>query len=830
MKRTLRLRLLAFTFSAALLPLLAGCQGDERPSVVLITLDTTRADHLGFMGHQEAQTPALDAMSKQATVFERAFASTPRTLPSHTTMMSGLEPHEHGVRDNGFQVPDDFPTVAERFAEAGYATAAFVAAYVLDSEFGLARGFGTYDDQIEWQRQALDSTVPQRPGAEVTDSALAWLSGRKDEPFFIWVHYYDAHQPFSEETAAPGIDQRYDAEIAYMDQHVGRLLEGIKEATGETNTPYIVIAADHGESLGEHGEPTHGHLAYDASLHIPMILAGPDIPQGARSQRFVQTRDIAATLLRAGGFPPFEGSGGVALQDALAADEMQTAEDSPDGLRTGVFESLGPQYAFGWSPIAGIRNDRWKLTVEPAPRELYDVLVDPNETTNLIDEQPEIARALAADHHASVGTLPRNAGAALDEDVLARLAALGYAAAPVEFKGETPDPRKFVSALGLLERARAVAAEGRLADSIRVLEMIATREPVRAVALNSLSAVYMEAGRYEEAVETCAALLQLVDLSEVRRRMAEALLFEERFEESLATLDALPESGQFGSLQLRAAALVGLSREAEAIALLRETAANEATQDNTSALLGRLVAGQSTAAAEQEIIRLRAELEALPTESDGVIRRLTLAGILIEQGRDKEAVEVLEAPANPHESHLALRASLAAKYGNPARAAELYEQAYSKRPSMMPWLEELAYLYRDLDRHEEALQAFQILADNQPADAALLVERGATRWRLRDIEGARTDYTAAIALDPTLPEAHFNLGLIEGMKGRMDQAEARFQKAVSLRPNYAKAHLQLADLYRSRKDPRAAEHAERAAGSSGFSPDVSSGPSPTPPD
>jgi tetratricopeptide (TPR) repeat protein len=203
---------------------------------------------------------------------------------------------------------------------------------------------------------------------------------------------------------------------------------------------------------------------------------------------------------------------------------------------------------------------------------------------------------------------------------------------------------------------------------------------------------------------------------------------------------------------------------------------------------------------------------------------LTLAELLMEKGRDKEAVEVLEAPEHPHEFHLALRGALAAKYGNPAGAAELYEEAFRRRPSMMPWLTEMAYLYRDLDRDADALQAFQLLVENQPADAALLVERGAARWRMRDIEGASADYTAAIALDPTLPEAHFNLGLIEGMKGRLDQAEARFQKAVSLRPNYAKAHLQLANLYRSRKDPRAAEHAERAASSSGNFPGVSSGP------
>ncbi|MFK7898233.1 MAG: sulfatase-like hydrolase/transferase [Myxococcota bacterium] len=831
MNYALRLGLIAL--SLLLITPLFGCQKEERSSVVLITLDTTRADALGLMGNQEAQTPALDGLAQKATVFDRAFASTPRTLPSHTTMMSGLEPHEHGVRDNGFQVPEDFPTVAEAFAEAGFDTAAFVAAYVLDSDFGLARGFSTYDDEIEWRNRALDATVPQRPGAEVTDAALAWLRQEPEGPFFLWVHYYDAHQPFDETTAAPGLEDKYSAEIAYMDQQVGRLLEGIQATHSADNAPYIVVAADHGESLGEHGEPTHGQLAYDASLHIPMMLAGPGIPSGVHSQRFVQTRDIAATLLQAGGLLPFESSGAVALQDQLPTPSEDGAvaagpEDDARPARIGVFESLGPQYAYGWSPIAGIRDARWKLTVEPSPAELYDVLSDPNETQNLIEAEPEIARALAAQHDEKVGPLPSAAGAQLEEDVLARLAALGYTAAPVEFKsGMAPDPRKFVGALSLLERARRVAAEGRLADSIRVLEMIATREPVRAVALTNLSAVLMEAGRYGEAVEACAELLQLVDLQEVRVRMAEALMNEGRFEESLTTLDALAEPNKAAALTVRSAALAGLGDEEEAIQLLRGLSAEGPLDDRLSSQLSRLVVNHDPKALGREIERLSAELESPLHEEDTILRRAALADLFMQKGRDQDAVKILEAAENPHEFHLAQRAALAAKYGNPAGAAELYEEALSRRPSSMPWLRELAYIYRDLERHEEAQAAFQFLIDNQAPEAALLVERGAARWRMRDIEGAAADYQAAIALDPALPEAHFNLGLIEGMKGRLDQAEARFHKAVSLRPNYAKAHLQLANLYRSRDDPRAAEHAEKAASSSGRFPSVSAGaPSP----
>jgi len=278
---------------------LSACQADPRPNVLLITLDTTRADHLGAMGDTAARTPTLDALAARGALFERAYASTPRTLPSHTTILTGLEIDQHRVRDNGqFFARDAGETLAERLGARGYATAAFVAAAVLDSVFGLDRGFDIYDDDIPWDQRPLNRTVPQRRGEVVVDHARAWLEQRPRGPFFLWVHLYDPHSPRDPPAPFAAMEDPYAAEIAYADAQVARLLDAVERATAGQDT-LIVVIGDHGESLGEHDEPTHGITAYDSTLHVPLIAVGPGFPPGERTARFVQSVDVTPTILAA---------------------------------------------------------------------------------------------------------------------------------------------------------------------------------------------------------------------------------------------------------------------------------------------------------------------------------------------------------------------------------------------------------------------------------------------------------------------------------------------------------------------------------------------------
>ncbi|MGH7804086.1 MAG: sulfatase, partial [Candidatus Binatia bacterium] len=234
--------------------LIGACQRAEGPNVVLITLDTTRADRLGAMGYKEAKTPVLDALAARGAVFERAYSSSPITLPSHTTILTGFDPHHHRIHDNGrFVVPESVETVAERLAAKGYDTAAFVSAAVLDSLYGLDQGFQVYEDRREQSHNPLALSVPRVPANEVTDHTLGWLGKKRRAPFFVWAHYYDVHLPRRPPAPFDAIDDRYDGAIAYVDAEVGRLLAGV-EATAAGRETLVVVVADHGEGLGDHGE------------------------------------------------------------------------------------------------------------------------------------------------------------------------------------------------------------------------------------------------------------------------------------------------------------------------------------------------------------------------------------------------------------------------------------------------------------------------------------------------------------------------------------------------------------------------------------------------
>jgi choline-sulfatase len=425
-----------------------ACARDERPNVVLVTLDTTRADRLGVMGHAPSRTPVLDALAARGVVYERAYASVPLTLPSHATMLTGLEPPRHRLHDNGrLPLPAEIPTVAERLAAAGYETGAFVAAFVLDSAFGLDRGFARYDDDIAPQRDPLRQEVPRRRADVVTDRALGWLDQARGGPFFLWVHYYDVHVPRRPPAPYDAVDDPYDGALAYVDAELGRLFDGVARAGGDRPTLTIVIG-DHGEALGEHDELTHGLLAYDATLHVPLVVSGPGFPAGTRSTALARTADVAPTIVAAAGVP--------ALPDV---DGRPLGTPAPDDL-VGYFESFGPSYRLGWARLGGVRTGRWKLTAEPEPIELYDTVADPGETANRAADEPAVVTDLTAQWMRVRPAADEAPAARPTAAVEEQLAALGYLdVAPVVPAG-APDPRRFVAATTLIDAAQTRAAEG----------------------------------------------------------------------------------------------------------------------------------------------------------------------------------------------------------------------------------------------------------------------------------------------------------------------------------------------------------------------------------
>ena len=411
-----------------------------RPNLVLVTLDTVRADHLGCYGDSQAITPALDGLAAEGLRFTSASSTVPLTLPSHTTILSGLLPPHHGLRNNGAGLlAPGTPTLATLLAAAGYRTAAFLGAFVLDHRFGLAGGFEVYDDEIPRDPRAGTILEAERQGRDVMDRALAWLrTPAKDDarPFFVWVHLYDAHAPYQPpaQWAARHPGRPYDGEISEVDEQVGRLLAELK-SRGLDGRTVVAVAADHGEGLGEHGELTHGLLLYEPTLHVPLLLRAPWGLKPRVVAAPVSLVDLAPTLAGLVGHPFPAGRDGRDLSQALLAGE----EPAPGN----VYAETRYPATFGWSPLAALRRRDRKYIASPRP-ELYDLARDPGEVTNLLASAPAaetsgFASGIAAIEAGAV-TAPRSGDSKADAETRRRLASLGYVAgnAPAGSPGDRP--------------------------------------------------------------------------------------------------------------------------------------------------------------------------------------------------------------------------------------------------------------------------------------------------------------------------------------------------------------------------------------------------------
>ncbi|MDA0835772.1 MAG: sulfatase-like hydrolase/transferase [Planctomycetota bacterium] len=357
-----------------------------RRNVLLITLDTTRADRLGCYGHEGALTPVIDRLAQKGVVFERAYAPVPLTLPSHASMLTGLYPPEHGLHNNGQgALPGELPTLATELQSRGYETGAFVAAVVLDHSFGLNRGFTTYDDDLSHVPEMPHSHHRYRSGETVVDSALSWLKRHSSKPFFCWVHLFDPHYPYlthENRFFDQFADRPYDAEIAYVDQEVGRLLAYLEKAglDGET---IVVVVGDHGESLEEHSERTHGMTVYDATLRVPLIVSAPGISQpGHRVPQAVSLVDLSPTLLECLEQKSLPMVSGRSLYSSLRGVPLS-------GVTMQYAETDEPYQTAHWSPLQALIDDRWKYIRSPRA-ELYDLSSDSGELLNLAEKHPEL--------------------------------------------------------------------------------------------------------------------------------------------------------------------------------------------------------------------------------------------------------------------------------------------------------------------------------------------------------------------------------------------------------------------------------------------------------
>lgn len=489
----------------------AACSGEGERSparaAVLITLDTTRADALGCYGGRAGVTPHLDALAREGVLYEAARSVAPLTLPAHASMLTGLVPPRHGLRDNGLRaLPASATTIAEAMRERGGSTAAFVAAIVLDRAWGLAQGFEVYD-QPEGAAEAR-LAMAERGAEEVVDAAVAWLDERgRDERFFLWVHLFDPHAPYEpppERLTQAGGDP-YLGEVARVDAAVGEIVGALRER-GRLDDALVVVVADHGEALGQHGEPTHSIFCYEPTIRVPMIVRHGDLwAAGTRVREAVGVVDVAPTIAEALGLDLPAGLDGTSL-----------FRRAPPPGRSTYFESYCGWLNYGWSQIAGCADGELKW-IESGTSELYRLAGDPREKANLADSEPEaVARGRASIERLSSGrALPRDDADAVAEGMQERIRSLGYAGAgdpdadlpaPLEPSGR-PSPRERLPELRAYYAALEKANAGQRGEAIAGLEAIVAANPRNLAALDVLGALLVDERRCDQAVAVLEKLL-----------------------------------------------------------------------------------------------------------------------------------------------------------------------------------------------------------------------------------------------------------------------------------------------------------------------------------
>ncbi|MBC7364036.1 MAG: sulfatase-like hydrolase/transferase [Candidatus Aminicenantes bacterium] len=512
-------------------------------NILLITLDTTRADHLGCYGYKKARTPNLDRLASEGLRFENVYCPAPLTLPSHTSILTGLEPVKHGVRNNGYYLPEGLRTVTEYLQNLGYKTAAFVSSYSVDSRFGLDRGFETYDDTF--QANMPFKTLNAERKAEDTFSCFAsWLENNFKYKFFCWVHYFDPHlpytppSPFREEFA----DNPYDGEIAYMDLYIGRIIDALKEK-GVLGRTIIVVAGDHGEGLGEKIEQGHGLYLYEETVRVPLIFWNKTVwPKAQAISTKVRLIDVAPTLLEMVGL-----SAEASLMQGKSLLPVMTGREKKD--REAIIETVYPRENFGWSELVALVSGNWKYIQAPKP-ELYNLKNDPQERKNIVDYEKEIAETLRSRLEQLLlisggGTFASGASQRARNEDLERLRSLGYVSfAPAQPGTAVIDPKspEAVELLVMVQKAQMAEYQNDYAEAEKLYQKILEKTPDSPASYISLALAQARLKKMDQALETLkAGLKKLPDNELLLVRLGHTYLVMNRPQEAYETMTRVLE-------------------------------------------------------------------------------------------------------------------------------------------------------------------------------------------------------------------------------------------------------------------------------------------------
>lgn len=763
-------RAFAVLLLLVLSPALLSCSR-SRPAirnVLLISIDTLRADHVSAYGFPRPTTPNIDAVAREGVLFKNVHTPVPMTLPAHVSMLTGTLPPTHGLRDNLLnRLPDASLTLAEMLKPRGFTTGAIVSTFVLDRRFGTSQGFDTYDDRFQAVHRIGD--LAERKGDETTRLARDWLDGHKEQPFFLFVHFYDPHEPYEppEPFASRWSEHPYEGEVAFADYCVGQVLEKLRQL-GLYEETLIVITGDHGEMLGEHGELNHGFFIYEGALRVPLVMRVPRSTQAARQLDVpVSLIDIAPTIVSLVGAPVPKEVQGVDLSPWL------TGRGAGGAARSLYAETVTPTRYYGASSLLGVIVDGWKY-IETTRPELYDLRSDPAEALNLLEREPARAEALGRTLVAILAAAGRAPGpapesAALDEESRQRLAALGYLGRSGDvsshgFDRSKEDPKDLIAFFRKDQRLNKLVEDKKYPEARALCEEMLRQRPGFADCHLQMSKIAAAEGNVDAALAAARKAVAVGPKNE-RAHLQLAALLKER-----GDLDA-------------------------AIAHLRQALALESSSPDTRLLLGRALAEKGRLDEAASLLGTSAT-----AQPDSAAAATQLGFVLAKQGRLDEAVRsyrrALALDPGSAEAHAYLGSALAsqARWGE---AIDHFTAALKARPDNAELHDWLGVALREQGRADEALVHFREAVRLAPGLAIAQYNLGRGLKQQGKLDEAVLHYRRALAINPRLAAAHNSLGSVLGSQGRMGEAVVEFREALRAKPDDAEAHNNLGLALRS---------------------------------
>ncbi len=643
--------------------------------VIVISIDTLRADHLPAYGYTKVRTPAIDALAADGIVFEHAYAHAPQTLPSHASILTGQLPFETGVRDNvGFTLRDSQETLASRLKALGYATGGVVSAFVLRRQTGIARGFDFFDDEMPPAAPDMPMGQVRRDGEDSLAVAERWMRGLSSPRFFLFFHTYDMHAPYRPPDRFRQYGP-YDGEVAYSDEVVGRLIAWLKDK-GWYDRALIVFLSDHGESLGEHGEAEHGLFIYDSTIRVPFIVKMPrELGRGRRVPDPVQHIDLVPTVLDYLGAPRPAGLRGRSLRPLIEGTGRLPVD-------AGLYaESFYGRYHFGWSELYSLTDARYRFIKAPRA-ELYDLQKDEAELHNLAPDRPQVVSAAQGELGRLLSGAKVDAPAQVSKEDLERLQALGYvgtqASVPLDKPGELlPDPKDKAATLDKFRGAIALSATGRYDQAVRLLREVLADNPTMKDGWLQLGVELVRAGRMPEALEAFKRLVEVDPADANSFVSAGGVLFTlGRLDEAKANAEMALSKAPPADRRARTSAcelLVKVAMARKDYAAARQAAAQAQEADPTFPL---------PAFVEGEILHDNRSFDAAVVPLEQAARSLQghpfaipdlyfyLADTLANLGREEEAAAAFRQELRLFPQNLRARASLAMLYRAAGRNAD----------------------------------------------------------------------------------------------------------------------------------------------------------------